>query len=333
MTLASTDSAIAVQKQPGPVALALVANELAAVEEKLRELTESEEQVLTDVAGDLIAAGGKRIRPALALLTFRAAGGEDPTDTIDVAAAIELIHSATLLHDDILDSGKVRRGRPSPLARFGAAATLVTGDFLFSKAFSVAGRFDAKVVGWAAEACVHLCEGEMLQDSYRRNGAVDLETYRNIARRKTASLFRQAARIGTYFAGRPEAEVEALAKFGDSIGLGFQMVDDLLDVVGPEELIGKPVGSDLREGSPALPTVLALDRLPRVREAFLAAAPDAALVESALATLRESSILGEVRQLAAAHIREALTALECLPESPYRDALEQVTMDLLERTN
>ncbi|MEO2168143.1 MAG: polyprenyl synthetase family protein, partial [bacterium] len=220
MTLASTDSGAAAQGPPARLALALVTDELAAVEARLSNLVSSEEALLTEVSDALISAGGKRIRPALALLAFRAAGGEDPTDTIEVSAAIELIHAATLLHDDILDSGKLRRGRPSPLARFGTAATLVTGDFLFSKAFSVAGRFDARIVGWAAEACVHLCEGEMLQDRFRRNDTVDLDTYRNIARRKTASLFRQAARIGTYFAGRPEGDVAALAKFGDSIGLG-----------------------------------------------------------------------------------------------------------------
>lgn len=333
MTLASTHAAPTAVSAAGANALTLVSGELDRVEKRIAELTDSEEQILTDVSRELISAGGKRIRPALALLVFGAAGGVDPTDTIDIGASIELIHTATLLHDDILDSGKVRRGRPSPLARHGISATLVSGDFLFSKAFSVAGRFDAKIVGWAAEACVQLCEGEMLQDRYRRNPAADLDTYLQLATRKTASLFRQAARIGAHFAGLPESSVERLASFGEDIGLGFQMVDDLLDVLGPESVIGKPVGSDLREGSPALPLVLALNRLPAVRTAFLSPAPTERELEDALAELRSSTILEEVRALAAERIRSALDALDLLPESAYRAALERVTLDLLDRTN
>lgn len=333
MTLASPNFAPVATPHPGANALNLVADELRLVEDRINGLIASEEHILTDVSRGLIAAGGKRIRPALALLVFRAAGGVDPSDTIDVGAAIELIHSATLLHDDILDSGKMRRGRPSPLAVHGVSATLVSGDFLFSKAFSVAGRFDAKIVGWAAEACVQLCEGEMLQDRYRRNAAADLETYLRLAERKTASLFRQASRIGAHFAGMPESSIERLAGFGLGIGLGFQMVDDLLDVLGPEDVIGKPVGSDLREGSPALPIVLALGRSTAVREAFLAASPSPQQVDDALASLRASDVLDEVRSLAARTIREALATLEILPPSVYRDALERVTVDLLDRTN
>jgi|SRR5581483_4910209 len=330
MTPTSSSTATSIAAAAAP--LALIADELAEVERRIGELSSSREPQLTAIAAELIGAGGKRVRPALALLVFRACGGRDPADTIDVGAALELIHSATLLHDDILDSGQTRRGRPSPLARHGIGLTLVTGDFLFSKAFGVAGRFDAMVVGWATEACVSLCEGEILQQRFRRNAIVRVGEYLEIAARKTASLFAQAARIGAHFAGAPADRVEAMRRLGFEVGVAFQMVDDLLDVVGPAEVIGKPVGSDLREGTPALPIVLALGTLPEVARAFTAPAPTPEVVAAALTALRRSPVLGQVRQMAAARVRTAIAQLELLPASAYQAALLDLTDELLSRT-
>ena len=311
--------------------LGLIADELAAVELRIQELASSSESKLTQIANELILAGGKRVRPALALLVFRAAGGGDPGDTIDVAAALELIHTATLLHDDILDSGRTRRGRPSPLARHGVGMTLVTGDFLFTRAFGVAGRFEELVVGWATDACVSLCEGEVMQRRFKHNPEATLDDYLVIAGNKTASLFSQAARIGAHFAGASAEIVEAMFRLGYELGLGFQMVDDLLDVLGPAELIGKPVGSDLREGAPALPTVLGL-QLPEVRAAFTAEMPSNAVVERALAALRASSVITHVRRLAAERIRSASEQIALLGPSAFRTALSDLAEDLLART-
>jgi octaprenyl-diphosphate synthase len=330
MTLIQSPSPVRGSRRDAP--LALIEPELRRVEERIRELTHSREDRLFEIANELIGSGGKRVRPALALLVFRAAGGLDPTDTIDVGAALELIHSATLLHDDILDSGQTRRGRPSPLARHGVSLTLVTGDFLFSRAFGVAGRFDATVVGWATDACVNLCEGEILQQRFWRNLEVTLDDYVEIAARKTASLFSEAARIGAHFAGASPEVVEAMRRLGFEIGIGFQMIDDLLDVVGPAETIGKPVGSDLREGAPALPTVLGLGRLPEVAQAFTMPDPNAEAVDSALVALRRSPVLDEVRRLAAGRIEDAARQLELLPISPFRSAVHGLLGELLART-
>lgn len=311
--------------------LGLIADEMSAVERRIHELASSSERTLTEIANELILAGGKRVRPALALLVFRAAGGEDPSDTIDVGAALELIHTATLLHDDIIDSGRTRRGRPSPLERHGVGMTLVTGDFLFTRAFGVAGRFEEMVVGWAMDACVSLCEGEVMQRRFRRNPEVTLDDYLAIAGNKTASLFSQAARIGAHFAGTSTEVVEAMFRLGYELGLGFQMVDDLLDVLGPAELIGKPVGSDLREGAPALPTVLGL-QLPEVHAAFTTTEPSAALIEHALGALRGSPVIGHVRRLAAERIRSASEQIALLGPSVFRSALSDLAEDLLART-
>jgi len=312
--------------------LALVSGEMERVEKRIIELSTSREETLTQIASELISSGGKRVRPALALIVFRAAGGGDPTDVIDIGAALELIHSATLLHDDILDSGMTRRGRPSPLARHGVGQTLVTGDFLFSRAFGVAGRFDEMVVGWAMDACTQLCEGEILQQRFQHNADVTIDDYLQIAEAKTASLFSQAARIGAHMAGAPRSLVDAMYRLGYEIGIGFQMVDDLLDVVGPEELIGKAVGSDIREGSPALPTVLGLPHLPALRSAFLDKDPSADAIETALAELRDSDVLAEVRRIATGRIHVAREQIRLLPPSEYREGLHELSEMLLERT-
>lgn len=329
MGIPNTSTATA-DASPSPISL--VAEELARVEDRIRELTISREPQLQAIGHGLIEAGGKRVRPALALLVFRACGGDDPADTIEVGAALELIHSATLLHDDILDSGKTRRGRPSPLAVHGPSLTLVAGDFLFSKAFGVAGRFDAEVVGWATDACISLCEGEVMQQRFRRNPAVTAADYFEIADRKTAALFAEAARIGARFAGASESAIAAMRGLGREIGMAFQMVDDLLDVLGPAEVIGKPVGSDLREGSPALPIVLGLDRLPEVARTFADPAPSPESVRAAIAALRGSGVLAEVRQMARERIARAFGHLDVLAPSRYRDALSDLVGEMQART-
>jgi geranylgeranyl pyrophosphate synthase len=322
---------------PDPLAriltpLAMVADELTRVEQRIYDLSLSREPKLHEIATGLLESGGKRVRPALTLLVFRAAGGEDPRDVIDIGAALELIHSATLLHDDIIDSGLTRRGRPSPLARHGLGMTLVTGDFLFSRAFGVAGRFDEMIVGWATEACIALCEGEVIQRRFWRNPSVTLDDYLEIAARKTASLFSQATRIGAHLAGASPDVVNAMYHLGFEIGVAFQMVDDLLDVLGPEQITGKPVGSDLREGAPALPTVLGLENHPEVHAAFTAPSPTEQSVQRALSALRGSPVLQTIRELAAQRVRTATRQLDLLPASPYRAAVAALSEDLLGRT-
>jgi hypothetical protein len=172
----------------GAIDLSLIADDLERVEEKMAQLLTSREPLLSEVALHLIQGGGKRVRPAVALLVFKACGGRDVTDMIDVAIALELIHSATLLHDDIIDGGETRRGRPSAFQRYGLANTLVTGDFLFSKAFELCGRFEERIVRWAADACISLTEGEVMQGRFRRNPATTMDDYLEIIARKRPAL-------------------------------------------------------------------------------------------------------------------------------------------------
>jgi len=317
-------------RSDGAAALDLIAPALTRVEEKIGQLLCSREPLLSEISLHLIGSGGKRIRPAVALLIFKACGGQDMTDMLDVAVALELIHSATLLHDDIIDGGKTRRGRPSAFSRYGLANTLVTGDFLFSKAFELCGRFEERIVRWAADACISLTEGEVMQGRFRRNPAVTTDDYLEIIARKTASLFSQGARVAAHLSGAGPDVGEAMWACGFNIGMAFQIVDDLLDVEGDADVTGKPVGIDLRDGSPSLPLVLALDDT-EVRRVFMTLDPAEAEITAALQRVRRSGVLATARRLAEEYAERARELLASLPFSAYRQALTGVVAEIEER--
>lgn len=308
-----------------------LAETLEQVEARLAERLQSDEPRLTEIASYLVQSGGKRVRPTVTVVIFRACGGSNFADIVDVAAALELIHSATLLHDDIIDHSETRRGRDSAYRRYGLADTLVTGDFVFSKAFHLCARFEERLIHWAAEACIKLTEGEVLQARFRRNPQVTPADYREIIYRKTASIFEQGARTAAYLAGASPRMVATMADCGVNVGMTFQIVDDLLDVVGDSAKTGKPTGLDLREGNPSLPIVLGMQRLPEVARTFALEQPTDADVQSALDAIRGSGVLDEVRQMAHDHGNRARSAILQLGASEDRDMLLAMVDQLIER--
>jgi len=312
---------------------ASLADTLQQVEARLAERLQSDEPRLTEIASYLVQSGGKRVRPTVTIVIFRACGGTNLADIVDVAAALELIHSATLLHDDIIDRSDTRRGQDSAYRKFGLADTLVTGDFVFSKAFHLCARFEERLIHWAAEACIKLTEGEILQARFRKNPAVTLADYREIIYRKTASIFEQGARTAAYLAGAAPRIVGSMADCGTNVGMTFQVIDDLLDVDGDAAQTGKPTGLDLREGNPSLPIVLALGRSPEVARVFALDEPSDADVESALAAMRASGVLDEVRAMAREYGDRARAALAHLPPSSDRDYLGDMIDQLLDRAS
>lgn len=319
-----------------PVAVAVptaVAEDLATVERRLSDELRSREPRLTEIAAHLVQAGGKRIRPLVVLLVFHALAQDVRLrrgDAVEAAVALELIHSATLLHDDIIDGGDLRRGRPSAPARFGVGDTLVTGDFLFCRAFALCARFEPEVIRWAAEACVNLTEGEILQGRKRRDPTVTEADYLEIIRRKTASLFAVAARTAAHLAGAPPTVVACMAEAGELVGLAFQMTDDLLDV-GPAASTGKPRGIDIRDGNPSLPIVFTLPRDPELVRIFTQPHPSPADVEEAIARIRDAGALDQVALRARQHLDLAARALETLPAGPAREALVHLVAGLEDR--
>ncbi|HEY1265639.1 MAG TPA: polyprenyl synthetase family protein [Candidatus Binatia bacterium] len=309
-----------------------VARELELVEENLARSIRSAESALTDIAGHTILGGGKRLRPIIALLAFKAFGGKKLEDVVDIATALELIHTATLLHDDIIDGAETRRGKESAYKKFGLKSTLVAGDFLFIKAFEFAGKFDDTVVQWTADACTRLTEGEILQEIFNRNTDVTIDDYLEIVKRKTACLFQTGAKIGTYQAGARAALVEDMDSYGLNLGIAFQMIDDVLDVVGHKELLGKPTGIDLRDGNPSLPIILALNaKQEAVVEAFESSHPDERQIQAALAALQSSPIIETARELSRSYAEKALGPVKKLPPSLYRNALKTLIQLIVER--
>lgn len=310
--------------------LRLIDADLVLVEERVAAMIAAREPRLTEIADYLINAGGKRVRPAVALLLFRACGGMDANDMVDLSVSLELIHTATLLHDDIIDSNDVRRGKDAAPVRFGTADTLVTGDFLFSRAFQVCGRFEEKVVSWASEACVELCEGEILQGRFRRNVDVTEGDYLEIIGRKTATLFSVGTQIAGHLAGFAPERVEAMYRCGREVGMAFQMIDDVLDIEGDPTKIGKRIGTDLVDGNPSLPIVWGLD-LPAVRQAFLNEEVERSVIDEAIAQIRDAGLLDRVRDLAVSHARKAVAVVDTLAPSPYRDAVRTLIENLVSR--
>ena len=309
-----------------------VSDELELVEDNLKRAIRSREQILTDIAAHLIYGGGKRVRPMVTLLAFLAFGGKRTKDIVDIATAIELIHTATLLHNDIIDGAEIRRGKESAYKKFGLKSTLVTGDFLFIKAFEFAGKFDETIVQWTADACALLTEGEMLQGFFNRNRAVTLDDYVEIVKRKTASLFQTGAKIGAYLAGANAPLVDETERYGLNMGIAFQMVDDILDVVGHSELLGKPTGMDLRDGNPALPIILALNESqPAVCEAFERSRPTDNQITIALDAIKAGSAIQQAKSLSKSYAEEALKSVKKLPPSLYRNGLKTLVQLIIER--
>jgi octaprenyl-diphosphate synthase len=309
-----------------------VSDELQLVEENLGRAIRSREQMLTDIAAHLIYGGGKRVRPMVTLMAFLAFGGKKTQDIIDIATAIELIHTATLLHDDIIDGAETRRGKESAYKRFGLKNTLVAGDFLFIKAFEFAGKFDETIVQWTADACALLTEGETLQGHFNRNQAVTLDDYLEIVKRKTASLFQTGAKIGAYLAGADSRLVEETDRYGLNMGIAFQMVDDILDVVGHVELLGKPTGMDLRDGNPSLPIILALKpRESAVREAFQSPSPTEVQIGAALDAIKSGSVIQQAKAISRGYAEEALKSTRKFPPSLHRNGLKTLVQLLIER--
>ena len=312
-----------------------VLDDLGVVETRLAEELQAREPRLSEIAAHLVGAGGKRIRPLVVLLVAHAATSGALTrrdDVIEAAVALELIHSATLLHDDIIDGGETRRGKPSALTVFGLGDTLVAGDFLFCRAFALCARFEAEVIRWAAGACVALTEGEVLQARFRRNPLVTPADYLEIIDRKTASLFASGARTAAHLAGGSAALVETMRECGTHVGRAFQMQDDLLDIEGTSARTGKPRGLDLRDGNPSLPIVLALELDPEVRRIFGLESPTAAEIEHGLARIGRSGVCRTVATRARGELDAALAAIATLPASEARTALDLLAQSLGERT-
>jgi octaprenyl-diphosphate synthase len=311
---------------------ALVAPEMQLVEAKLSERMESAIGPIPEVGAHLLAAGGKRLRPLLAVLAARA------TDTplelaIAVGSAAELIHTATLYHDDVVDDGRVRRGRPAARMVFGNGIVVLVGDFCLARALdTVASTGQLPVVKSLAATVTEMAEGEVAQLEGAGNPDATAQSYFEVIDRKTASLIAWCARVGGTV---PPALDGPLGRYGRSIGRAFQIADDILDCAAQETVAGKSVGQDLQEGKLTLPILLACEAQPALRERIRAALGEKGMSAEAaaplLAAVREAGGVERARTRALGLIEEAHAELARLPPSRHRDALHALATFCVER--
>ena len=301
-----------------------LAADLGEVDRVIRSRLASEVVLINTVAEYIIAAGGKRMRPALLLLVARALGDTSGHRHL-LAAVVEFIHTATLLHDDVVDESSLRRGRQTANAAFGNAASVLVGDFLYSRAFQMMVEADdMRVMRVLSDATNVIAEGEVLQLINCNDPDVDEERYLTVIRYKTAKLFEASAQLGAILAGAPAAIETGAAEYGRRLGTAFQLIDDVLDYSGVTSDIGKNVGDDLREGKPTLPLIhvmatgTAAER-DLVREAITNGRTEH--FEAIMAAIARTGALDYARARARDEAQAASAAIDCLPASEFKQAL------------
>lgn len=284
---------------------------MKAVDGLIREKLSSEAELLTKIPEYLLNLGGKRMRPALTLLAARAFGMQQPNQALlDVAAGIELIHMATLLHDDIIDKSPTRRHQESAFVKFGLENTLLSGDFLLVRAFSLCARLDTYIINETEQACIELTEGEILEVPLHLQRHT-LDSSLTISRKKTAALFRLAACSAAHLAGAGNAATSRMSQFGESLGIAFQILDDILDVTSDENLLGKKSGLDLIERKPSVVNVLWLNSGSKLAQRLSSIPGDneEEFARQALVELRPGKVIQEARALALKYTAQASSAL------------------------
>ena len=297
---------------------------LLCVDAVIRERLASRVALIDQISQYIIGAGGKRIRPRLVLLFAEALGFDGP-ERYELAAIVEFIHTATLLHDDVVDESALRRGRATANSMFGNAASVLVGDFLYSRAFQMMVSVNRmRVLQVLADATNVIAEGEVLQLMNMHDPDLAVTDYLQVIRFKTAKLFEASARLGAVLAGADAALEEACADFGRSLGTAFQLVDDLLDYEGNPQELGKNVGDDLREGKPTMPLLLAMGRATDAERTLMRRAIEHGERErlpEILAIVRRTGALDATRAAALAEADNARAVLASLPESRARGAL------------
>ena len=311
-----------------------IAPDMEGVNRIIREQLHSNVPFISQIAEYLINAGGKRIRPALVLLMARALGYQGTSHQM-LAAMIEFIHTATLLHDDVVDEADLRRGKSSANALFGNAASVLVGDFLYTRAFQmIVAINDMRILPVLSDATNLIAEGEVMQLVNVRNPDIDEKRYMEVIYAKTAKLFEVSAVLGALIANASEEGIEAAAAYGRSLGIAFQLIDDLLDYGGETDVLGKTVGNDLREGKMTLPLIFLMSRCSEdirktIRECI--ENHDETLLFSILDAVKTSDALDYTGRKAQDAANEAAQALSCLPDSQYKESLIKLSTFSAER--
>lgn len=313
-----------------------ISADMDAVNTVIRQQLHSDVPLVNQIAEYIISAGGKRIRPVLVLLMANAYGYRGREHHI-LAAVVEFIHTATLLHDDVVDESSMRRGRQTANALFGNAASVLVGDFVYSRAFQMmVGVRNMRVMEILADATNVIAEGEVLQLLNMHDPDVTEERYLQVIRSKTAKLFEAAAQLGALIAGASEGEVEAAAEYGRSLGTAFQLIDDVLDYSGNAADIGKNVGDDLREGKPTLPLIHLMQSGTEQQRALVRDCIEQGSTEhfdDILAAITHSGALDYTKREAEKAAQRAANAISSLAPSTFKDSLLQLCAFAVDRNH
>ena len=313
----------------------LIAADMQEVDGVIRRRLASEVVLINQIAEYIIGAGGKRMRPMLVIMFARALGFRGP-EQHELAATVEFIHTATLLHDDVVDESSLRRGRATANALFGNAASVLVGDFLYSRAFQMMVSVNRmRVLEVLADATNVIAEGEVLQLMNMHDPDVAVADYLRVIRFKTAKLFEASARLGAVLADAPRAVEESCAAYGRSLGTAFQLVDDLLDYEGNTSELGKNVGDDLREGKPTLPLLIAMERGNDDERALIRHAiehGEVARLAEIVDIVRHTGAIAATREAARREADLAAAQLADMPPSEYREALLEFCARSVERS-
>lgn len=311
-----------------------ISGELEKVEDLMLHDLESENPELTEMCQYVISSGGKRLRPALCIMSYGAVGGKDMMKPVKVGAAFEIIHSATLVHDDINDQGEIRRGRKTLHKGYTVSKAIIAGDYMFAMGFRLLAAEAPQIVDYIVDASASMGAGEFVQKDFEHASSVTEDDYIEIITGKTAKLFEASSKSGAAVANADGAMLEALGNFSHYIGLAFQIVDDTLDVTGDPHNTGKAVGTDLIEGKPTLPVIYAMqdpDKGPRLIELFEKADVTTDDVAEALELIRSTDSVDRCLSKAREYVDEAVGYMDSVPDSIYKDALLDLASYIVRR--
>ena len=331
-------SSLALQTSSSSTAsgLTVIAADMREVDAVIAQRLDSGVPLVGQVSRYIIGAGGKRLRPALLLLTSGALG-YCGAYRFNLAAVVEFIHTATLLHDDVVDDSAMRRGNATANETFGNPASVLVGDFLYSRAFQMMVEVqNMRIMAVLADATNVIAEGEVLQLMNMHNAGLDETGYLHVIRSKTAKLFEASARVGAILAGASSDLEEACAQYGQALGTAFQVIDDVLDYAGDTDIMGKNIGDDLREGKATLPLICAMQRGTPAQRALITKAIETGavdLLEHVVDIVRSTGALEFSRDAAAHEAQRAMAAAKQLPQGPHSACLIQLSSQLLERNN
>ena len=316
--------------------LSLIEDDMRQVDQVIARRMDSGVPLVGSVAQYIIHAGGKRLRPALLLLCCGALDYRE-AQRFNMAAVVEFIHTATLLHDDVVDESMLRRGNPTANAAFGNPASVLVGDFLYSRAFQMMVEAQSmRIMEVLADATNVIAEGEVMQLMNMHNAALDEAGYLQVIRSKTAKLFEASARVGAILAGATPDLETACADYGQALGTAFQVIDDVLDYAGDASVMGKNLGDDLREGKATLPLIAAMQRGSEAERQVIQHAienGDVAKLEDVVRIVQSTGALDVARAAAAAEARRAVDAARRLPQGPHSACLVGLAAQLLDRNH